>query len=214
MMSDGSWNEIDKQQRLSMLIDGEGDAQAASDTCSAWRHDAELRAAWHTYHLIGDVLRSEDLAHPVARDAAFLAELRARLAKEPVVLAPQPAMPAEPAQRRRRRMGSVAIAASIGAVATVLVISQLAAPDTEEAGRTVVALPPAQSFVPPAQGVVRPVAAHASSDTDVNAVAADGKLIRDARLDRYLAAHKQYGDGSALVPPGGILRSSVVVPAR
>ena len=35
------------------------------------------RSTWHAYHLIGDVLRSDDLARPPARDAAFLAALRA-----------------------------------------------------------------------------------------------------------------------------------------
>jgi sigma-E factor negative regulatory protein RseA len=36
------------------------------------------------------VLRSDDLATPPARDAAFLCALRPRLAAEPVVLAPEP----------------------------------------------------------------------------------------------------------------------------
>ena len=55
----------------------------------AWRDDPEARASWHAYQLIGDVLRSEDLAAEPAADEAFLVALRARLADEPVVLAPQ-----------------------------------------------------------------------------------------------------------------------------
>ena len=47
------------------------------------------------------------------------------------------------------------------------------------------------------------------------ALVADGKLIRDARLDRYLAAHKQFGGNSAVSVPGGVLRSAAsVAPER
>jgi hypothetical protein len=38
----------------------------------------------------------------------------------------------------------------------------------------------------------------------------DGNLIRSAELDRYLAAHKQYGDTSLLTVPGGVLRSTAI----
>ena len=40
------------------------------------------------------------------------------------------------------------------------------------------------------------------------ALVANGKLIRDARLDRYLAAHKQFAGTSALGVPSGFLRSA------
>ena len=49
----------------------------------------DARAAWHAYHLIGDVMRSERPGQRAARDEAFLAALRERLAAEPVVLAPR-----------------------------------------------------------------------------------------------------------------------------
>ena len=69
-------------------MDGEADASAAAGMLRAWRDDAAGRAAWHAYHLIGDVLRSEDLRSAPRRDAAFLAALRARLDAEPALLAP------------------------------------------------------------------------------------------------------------------------------
>jgi sigma-E factor negative regulatory protein RseA len=34
-----------------------------------------------------------------------------------------------------------------------------------------------------------------------------GQLIRDARLDRYLAAHRQGANGAALQMPGAVVRS-------
>ena len=42
------------------------------------------------------------------------------------------------------------------------------------------------------------------------AVVADSKLIRDAQLDRYLAAHKQFAGTSALGVPSAFLRSATV----
>jgi sigma-E factor negative regulatory protein RseA len=36
---------------------------------------------------------------------------------------------------------------------------------------------------------------------------ADGQLIRDARLDRYLAAHKPFGGSPALAMPSGFVRA-------
>jgi sigma-E factor negative regulatory protein RseA len=43
---------------------------------------------------------------------------------------------------------------------------------------------------------------------DAQTVVADGKLIRDARLERYFAAHKQFGGSSALGVPSGFLRAA------
>jgi sigma-E factor negative regulatory protein RseA len=41
-------------------------------------------------------------------------------------------------------------------------------------------------------------------------IVVDGKLIRDAQLDRYLAAHKQFSGTSALGVPSVFLRSATV----
>jgi len=43
---------------------------------------------------------------------------------------------------------------------------------------------------------------------DPQVLVANGKLIRDVRLDRYLAAHKQFAGTSALGVPSGFLRSA------
>src|SRR5471030_763714 len=75
---------------LSALADGDATDSEAARAFQAWRDDSEARASWHAYQLIGDVLRSEDLAVEPAADESFLVALRARLADEPVVLAPQP----------------------------------------------------------------------------------------------------------------------------
>ena len=74
--------------RLSALVDGELDPAASAASCAAWSRDAELRVEWHAWHLIGDVLRSEDLASDPGRDRRFCAAVGARLRNEAVVLAP------------------------------------------------------------------------------------------------------------------------------
>jgi len=202
MMSDASFNDDDKRQRLSELVDGETDAQRAQHLCRAWRDDAELRERWHTYQLIGDVLRSEDLAHPVVRDENFVAALRARLAAEPAVLAPSPKRDTE-RTRRRAWIAPVAVAAGFVVVAGVLVMTRVAAPVGD--GSPAATLASARA---PLQVVTASAGAQPEAMADVQALVADGKLIRDARLERYLAAHKRYGGSSAVTVPGVVLRSS------
>lgn len=190
----------ERRQAMSALVDGALGDDETSRLCRDWRDDAELRVTWHAYHLIGDVLRSDDLAHAGAHDEAFLQAVRRRLADEPVVMAPAATVAAVPAPVRRRGwLAPVAVAAGFVAVAGVLVVTQLAAPGGG-AGAPVMATAP--SVAPAAvtrvsAGAVVPAAAP---------VAADEVLIRDARLDRYLEAHRQYGPSMAMVP-GGVVRS-------
>ena len=130
------WNDSKSdeaaRERLSALLDGELESASVVHVCGHWRENAESRATWHAYHLIGDVLRSDDLAsHPV-RDAGFLDALRVRLAEEPVVLAPrspaQPiqvdAVPVSATRRRRAWLAPSAVAAGFVAVAGVLTLTR------------------------------------------------------------------------------------------
>jgi len=183
---------------LSALADG--DAAAAQPACSLWRDDAAARQTWHTYHLIGDVMRSDELARAPQRDAAFLAGLRARLAAEPVVLAP--VAPLRKVRPRQAWLMPAAAAAGFVVVAGVLVLTRLGQP-----------------------GVPGPAAVMAGASgaglTAVNTAAApatparrDAGFIRDPRLDEYLRAHQSAAGGVAAAAPGGTLRRvDVTVPA-
>ena len=206
------------RERLSALVDGELEQGAVTQTCAHWRDSAEARSTWHAYQLIGDVLRSDDLAGAPVRDASFIAGLRARLATEPVVLAPQPAaipaVHAEPARaagggtgRRWSWMAPTAVAAGFVAVAGVVTLTRAPGllPDRPAAASLaqVAPAPAGSGAVMTAATLIGP-AATAEPQTFV----ASGQVIRDARLDRYLAAHKQFAGSSALGVPSGFLRNA------
>lgn len=182
---------------LSDLADGHADPEAAQGACAAWRDSAQVRQTWHSYHLIGDVLRSEELARPAQADAAFLARLRERLAQEPVVLAPAPLpqVQAQPARRQRQRwLVPMAAAAGFVAVAGVLVVTRLAGPELGESG------PMQVRTEPQGPGLIL-------VDSASRAAAGAGSLtmLRDARLDAYLNAHQSArGFGAAAVPGAGL----------
>lgn len=188
----------DEERRalLSALVDGECDSARAG--CDAWREHADARATWHSYHLIGDVLRSEDLAARPQRDEAFLAALRSRLADEPVVLAPAAAAAPAPAARSRRAQAwlmPAAVAAGFVAVAGVLVVARLSGPQADAPQLAVGA--PAQPGLRLA-GNEAPVAA---------ALVIEGRFVRDAQLDAYLRAHREAMGGAPVALPGGAPRS-------
>lgn len=97
---------------LSALIDGEAVPSERDAACAAWRADSQVRADWHAYALIGDVLRSDELGRTGKTDAAFVQDLRRRLQAEPAPLAPSAL------ERFRRRLAvPVAVAAGFAAVA-------------------------------------------------------------------------------------------------
>ncbi|MBQ0935640.1 sigma-E factor negative regulatory protein [Ideonella paludis] len=187
-------------EQCSALFDGEAEAAELEQLCRQWADD-DTREDWHTWSLIGDVLRSEDLAQTPSHDAHFLAGLRQRLAQEPTVLAPAAAAltqqrlePAQAAPRQRRVgtrywLGSAAVAASV-AVAV-------------------------GSWVRQPQGLPQAVAPGLAQVGPAPEVSAQMPMtmVRDPELDRYLAAHRQYVQGPALAAPGGV-RQVAVNPSR
>lgn len=203
-MSDPRTMSLDqRREAMSALADGQVDA--ADVAFALWASDPEARDAWGAYHLIGDVLRSEDLASQPA-DADFLASLRKRLAAEPVILAPAPMPAARRAPALRRWLAPAAVAAGFVAVAGVLVLTRVVAPDAADSA--VLASTQAQ----PAAAAARAVAGVAASDAgDVPLQVVDGKLIRDARLDSYLRAHR---GGLSAMPGGAFGRFETVVLER
>ncbi|MEY8877988.1 MAG: sigma-E factor negative regulatory protein, partial [Leptothrix sp. (in: b-proteobacteria)] len=77
---------------LSAVMDGEADGEAVERVSRAWRQDGRTRADWQAYHLIGDVLRTPDLAGDPAAQARLLHRVQDRLASEPAWMLPAPAL--------------------------------------------------------------------------------------------------------------------------
>lgn len=104
LKQDASW-----EASVSAWVDGE--AELRSDELDS----PYGRQLWDTYHLIGDVLRSEDLAfQPSER---FYARVSAAIDSEPAVLAPAPLV----SRRSMVRLGlsSLAVAAAVASVVWV-----------------------------------------------------------------------------------------------
>lgn len=187
---------------LSALADGELEPSAVAAACARWRDDAQLRGRWHAYQLIGDVLRSEDLASSAARDAAFLSTLHERLANEPVVFAPEPVRAGGSGAARRGGWAwkaPAAVAAGFVAVAGVLTVVGSPVSISSGAGSSVLA-----------RSTPRSAPAVAPNAVSAEVFVANGQVVRDARLDRYLNAHKQFAGTSALGMPSGFLRNAAV----
>lgn len=175
----------DNRELISALADGQlaGDAFARGVELAASDHGA--REAWHAYHLIGDVLRSGELAHCAPADR-FLGRLQERLRGEQVAIDSQGALvtraSAEAANDGAFRWKMVAAAASVAAVSAIAwTLVGTARPDA-------------------------PQLASAPAGTVLTGTSR-GVMIRDPRLDEFLAAHRQLG-GTALVAPAGYLRNA------
>lgn len=177
----------------------DGDAQALHAVMSALAtgsaaQQSALLAQWHALHLAGDVMRSADLASDPAHDAAFLAALRTRLAREPVPLArPWPAPAAAPAGTVFARPGwawqrPALAAASLAGVAFAVGLLMLAQGGAPGAGPQAGLQGSGATELTPA---ATPVAVGSAP------VLRDG-MQRDARLDELMRLHQSAHGGLAL----------------
>ena len=194
----------DRRERLSALADGQlqGDELSAAFAYAA--EDEDGAKTWQLYHLVGDVLRSADLAQPA--NPAFMARLREQLAQEALPERPQVPVPVavvaaglpEAANASVFRWKMVAGFASLAAVAAIgwTSLASLQGAGPAGVGAQMAAVPERSS---PAPGA--PVVAVADAD-------GQQVMLRDPRLDELLAAHKQFGSTSALQMPAGFLRNA------
>ncbi|MEG2047235.1 MAG: sigma-E factor negative regulatory protein [Comamonas sp.] len=217
-------DDLKNKELLSALVDGElyGDELRQA---VAWAEESEGHASWQLYHLVGDVLRSPELAHHSQHD--LLSGLRAQLAQEPplslqsapleqLAVAQPPLTSAVPSLVRDPvanasvfRWKVAAGFASVAAVAAMgwnLVIvpagnsSQLAQAPAHPASVQLAqgASSGPMMSVPQADGSVIAVATGNGSEV----------ILRDPRLDELLAAHRQFGSKASLQMPADFLRNA------
>jgi sigma-E factor negative regulatory protein RseA len=220
---------LEARQALSALMDGDADDGMVTRACAAWRSEVHARADWHTYHVIGDVLRTADQCPSSRGDAAFVEALRRRLEMEPVVVAPATVAAAAPGAavgnttgvakgRRGGWRAPIAAAAGVAAVAGVVFLMR---PGTPDAQAPLVATAPAAAPATAAASVQTsaPVLVGTREAAPREAapivVVRDPGMLRDERLDRYLDAHRQFAESALSVMPAGTVRGvSTLAPER
>lgn len=188
------------KELLSALVDGElhGEELEQALACA---EGPEGCASWELYHLVGDVLRSPDLAHHSQHD--LLSGLRAQLANEPALMLEsaqikqvtaglEPAHGPVVALRDPAANGAVfrwKVAASFASVAAVAALGwNLMANPASEQGAQMASV----------QGVSAPVLIATEN----------GDVLRDPRLDALLDSHQQYLSRASLQTPADFLRNA------
>ena len=197
---------LSNREQLSALADDELDDAQVAALLAACRQDDAALDCWNTYQLIGEALRLPAQAlNDVAVDAelAFVSRLSQRLAQEatgkPLGLAPAAPLPPqpEPAVHLAHHRGQPAndssfrwkLAAGVASLAAISAIAWNAL------------------------GLLAPAAAPQLAQADgapaqILVALPEGTMVRDARLEELLAAHKQFGATSALQEPSGFLRNA------
>ncbi len=179
-------------EALSSLIDGELPAADAGSLLTLLCSDKDLRGEWAAFHVVGDALRSTEVAS--AHCSAFCARVANAIAGEPTVLAPR-RLPRASSSLRRYFAPSLAVAASVAAIGFVAV------PLMRETSPTT---PVQQAASPPA-----PVALSAAETTTRRAAA----TVANARaMQAYLAAHRELATGAALPRATPYLRAATEQP--
>jgi sigma-E factor negative regulatory protein RseA len=165
-------------EALSCLADGEIDDQAAAALLAALYRDSELRDEWAMLHIVGDALRSSEVA--ALHSGAFCTRVRAALEREPTVLAPRAAR-RWPVRLRAYLLPGAAIAASAAVIGFVAVPLLQSPPAVQQAATTV------------SQPRSVQVATSGSSGRRAAATVANARA-----LDVYLAAHREVAAGVAV----------------
>ncbi|MFN7856872.1 MAG: sigma-E factor negative regulatory protein, partial [Acidovorax sp.] len=201
--------ELASRELLSALADGElqgAELACALDLCA---HE-DSHSTWEVYHLVGDVLRSPDLAQPVS--TAFMSRLREEIARQalPVGAPLAEDVPRRVAGAERENAANASVfrwkmAAGFASLAAVAAVGWSSLTSLQTGGQVLAGAAP--QLAP----AVTPTATAADPAAPVVAVAdADGQqiMIRDPRLDELLAAHRQFGGTAALQMPAGFLRNA------
>jgi sigma-E factor negative regulatory protein RseA len=190
-------NKIQTQELVSALADGQLQGEEFARGVEAATTDPVGREAWLAYHVIGDVLRSAELAAGTRPDA-FLRAVRLSLHQEQPWSTGRPSTPpadplAAPTRRaandssfRWKLVAGLASVAAIGAIAWSMAGGVPGQPE--------------QAQLATANGTVLKASER-------------GVMIRDPQLDEFMAAHRQLG-GASVLPAGFVRNATLEGPAR
>ena len=209
-------DEQQLRERISALADGQLESDVLSQVVTTMASSPEARATWHAYHVLGDVLRHPDLVD-CGRDHAFLAGFRQRLVHVAIDGGPKAG-----ADRDTAPLAAPMRGARVGSLETVVAPGTARQAANDAAVRwkwlaaaasvmTVAVLGWHVGTVGTAQGpqlAMAPAGTTPSTVATAAPVAEPPVMLRDPRLDELLAAHRQFGNISALQMPTGFLRNA------
>lgn len=199
------------RELVSALVDGQLRDEEFARTVEWVNQTEEARHTWHTYHLVGDVLRSGEPVQS-AHDADFLQSLKLRLQHEMPQLRSVIATDLI-ASKQGRTWASVQnsskyssandsrfrwkLLAGLASLSMVAVMGwQMVGDWGALRGEPQLAQVPGKPF-PTETGLMQG-----------GTGAEPQRMIRDPQLDALLAAHNQFGGISALQGPTGFLRNA------
>lgn len=194
-------DQINKEL-LSALVDGELQGRELNQALQCAETEEGV-SSWQLYHLVGDVIRSPDLAHHSQHD--LLTGLRAQLAMEPALqfassdleqVAAGMNEQAAPVVMLRDPAANHAVfrwkvAASFATVAAVAAI-----------GWNLLSVQPVVQGGQLAQNSVVPAVVAVASDRGEEVV------LRDPRLDALMVSQQQNASRASLQPPAEFLRNA------
>lgn len=183
---------------LSALVDGEPQGHELDLALAAFENDDEMRIRWSCYHVIGDLLRSP-YETPLIADSGFHQRFSQRLALQSGYIL----------KSRAAASGSHALAEPpLGAVPR-----QPAANDPSFSWKLVAGFTSLAAISAVVWGVFYAAApisrelASGQSAEQVLIATPQGAMVRDARLNEWMEAHRQAGALPTQMP-SGFLRSA------
>ena len=213
-------------QWVSGMVDGELSPQEFSVAWAQLQTSESAAQAWHTQHLIGDVLRRQiggrsaglaaDQSQAFANQVVVLAKMRS---DEPVSVVPNAEAHLMGAPSQGAVLAGVSPKPQIAANDSVFRWKAVAGLASLSAVLSVAwnvwwasgsAMLPSLAQAPVEQSVPTvPVApADAAASATVLVATDRGVIERDARLDALIQAHRQHGGGTAWQVPAGFMRAA------
>ena len=195
-------------EAVSALVDGRLRGAAFAQVAEALQSDAQMRASWQAYHLVGDLLRQSEVSSRMPVGDGLAARVAARLAAEPPIDAYVPttaaieidtahALPAAPADT-----SSVVLLPPVSGW-------RHAANDPLWRWRAFAGVATVMAFAAVGWNLLGGAVATPAATAPVLAQAEPARqMLRDPRLDELLAAHEQSAGISALQMPAGFLRNA------
>lgn len=209
-------DDLLSRELVSALVDGQLRGIEFARVVESLSKSDEALEAWHAYHVIGDTLRCADLAVR-QDDCAFVSRWRERMSSVAEAGLSAGSVPDEPpvaiaglhialtGSGDMRRAGANDSVVRWKWFAGVASLAAVAAIGWQLAGGGV-------GFGPSTQLAAidnyPATVASAATQSDVPGSGERQVMLRDARLDELLAAHKQFGGTSALQMPAGFLRNA------